>query len=171
LKPGQPANPGDLQETVLSERYYLSDAFFLAGLESEDEPLLQALDAALAHPVWPLHLGRKAFVPSWPLRFAMADGSGIVNDCLAKALLEAEDPAWSDSVRTKSMTSVSGNRSVKPAFRFVMDASVRTQPSRAFLESSGYVPVLNVSYSDVPLSFHPRRFASREVTTFLHVPV
>lgn len=41
----------------VTKRYYLSDAIFLVGLESEDEALLQQLQQALAHPVYPCVLG------------------------------------------------------------------------------------------------------------------
>lgn len=57
--------------TVQSWRRYLADAEFLVGLEarsSAENELLYALDAALARPVWPLYLGRKAFVPGEPVR-------------------------------------------------------------------------------------------------------
>lgn len=54
-------------KTVISNRYYLSDANFLVGLEGE-ESLLIELDRALASPVWPLYLGRKSFVPGMPIR-------------------------------------------------------------------------------------------------------
>lgn len=54
-------------ETVTSERYYLADADFLVALEGP-RPLLERLHAALASPVWPLYLGRKAFVPGEPVR-------------------------------------------------------------------------------------------------------
>ncbi len=54
------------QDTVLSERFYLADADFLVGLEGE-HAFLKRLDDALRHPVWPLFLGRKAFVPSLPV--------------------------------------------------------------------------------------------------------
>src|SRR4051812_37507508 len=53
--------------TVVSQRYYLADADFLVGLEG-DEELLRTIDAALAAPVWPIFLGRKAFVPGVPVR-------------------------------------------------------------------------------------------------------
>jgi CRISPR system Cascade subunit CasD len=62
---------GAKPETVQSWRRYLADAAFLVGLETradEDESLLRRLDAALAQPVWPLYLGRKAFVPGEPVR-------------------------------------------------------------------------------------------------------
>ena len=54
-------------ETVLSNRYYLSDADFLVGLESEDLAQLRRLDGALREPRWQIYLGRKAFVPSVPV--------------------------------------------------------------------------------------------------------
>lgn len=52
---------------VVSNRYYLSDARFLVGLEGDDLDLLTRLHAALRDPVWPLYLGRKAFVPGEPV--------------------------------------------------------------------------------------------------------
>ena len=53
--------------TVTSNRYYLADAVFLVGLEG-DHDLLARLDDALGSPVWPLFLGRKAFVPAESVR-------------------------------------------------------------------------------------------------------
>ena len=68
---------GGLKDTEPSRRYYLADARFLVGLESSETDLLRSLYTALADPVWPLYLGRKAFVPSEPvwLPDGMADGS------------------------------------------------------------------------------------------------
>lgn len=62
--PTADARPG---ATVVSRRYYLADADFLIGLGG-DEQLLRRLDAALTEPVWQLFLGRKSFVPGWPVR-------------------------------------------------------------------------------------------------------
>ncbi len=58
---------GGLKATEPSHRYYLADALFLAGLEGEDLALLEHIHAALRRPVWPLFLGRKAFVPGQPV--------------------------------------------------------------------------------------------------------
>lgn len=44
-------------------RHYLQDAVFLVGLESEDTALLQELETALKHPVYPLYLGRRSCPP------------------------------------------------------------------------------------------------------------
>lgn len=54
-------------KVVVSSRYYLADARFLVGLESEDLELLARLHSALRDPHWPLYLGRKAFVPGEPV--------------------------------------------------------------------------------------------------------
>lgn len=52
--------------SVISTRYYLADAAFLVGLHGKVE-LLHLLHAALRDPIWPLYLGRKAFVPGDPI--------------------------------------------------------------------------------------------------------
>jgi CRISPR system Cascade subunit CasD len=55
-------------ETIVSNRYYLSDACFVVALTGQDETLLRRLNEALAHPYWQLSLGRKAFLPSAPVQ-------------------------------------------------------------------------------------------------------
>ncbi len=52
---------------ITSTRYYLSDAIFLVGLQSENRPLLAQLHAALNNPYWMLFLGRKSCPPSMPV--------------------------------------------------------------------------------------------------------
>ena len=60
--------------TELSNRYYLSDADFLVGLEHSDIILLRHLHNALKQPKWQLYLGRKAFVPGVPVHI----GDGLL---------------------------------------------------------------------------------------------
>lgn len=55
---------GGNKDTEPSRRYYLADAAFTVGLEHLDLVFLQTIHHALQNPVWPLYLGRKAFVPS-----------------------------------------------------------------------------------------------------------
>lgn len=153
LRPGKPVADGDLQQTVLSERYYLSDAYFLAGLESNDQALLLAFDAALAHPYWPLSLGRKAFVPSHPVRFAQSapsgeTASGVVNRPLTEALLTAQPDIG-----------LTGTP------RLVLDA-VRGIEAPAVVEGTRLALVRRSQRTDEPLSFSPRRFAPREVLMY-----
>lgn len=57
----------------ISERYYLSDAVFLAGLEG-DEELLKKIDVALAKPVFPLYLGRRSCPPEGQISLGMRPG-------------------------------------------------------------------------------------------------
>lgn len=54
----------DEHRTVVSQRYFLSDAAFLVGLEGSDRDMLAEIDTALKRTVWPLFLGRKSYVPS-----------------------------------------------------------------------------------------------------------
>lgn len=60
------AGKADENRTVVSHRYFLSDAVFLVGFEG-DPALLTQIHAALKRPVWPLSLGRKSYVPSAPV--------------------------------------------------------------------------------------------------------
>ncbi|MCX6022800.1 MAG: type I-E CRISPR-associated protein Cas5/CasD, partial [Chloroflexi bacterium] len=135
---------GAAPETVVSERYYLADADFLVGLEGEDEELLHRLNAALAAPVWPLFLGRKAFVPGLPVRLPDAApwGPGVRPEPLADAL---RSYPWRDDPRRT---------------RFELPKRLRV-----VLETAD--PRHGEARRDTPLSFVPsdRRFALRYVLT------
>jgi len=78
------AGKSDLDRTVVSPRYYLSDASFLVALEGGDRTLLEALHAALRAPHWPLSLGRKSFPPGEPVFL----NEGIQEDGLQVLLLK-----------------------------------------------------------------------------------
>ncbi|MGC8511400.1 MAG: type I-E CRISPR-associated protein Cas5/CasD, partial [Acidimicrobiales bacterium] len=60
--------------TQVSERFYLSDACFVAGVEGE-EGLLDELDRALARPVFAPYLGRRSCPPDAPLRLGIHRGT------------------------------------------------------------------------------------------------
>ena len=74
----------------VTKRYYLSDAIFLVGLESEDEALLQQLQQALAHPVYPLFLGRRSCPPTLPLCLGIRT-TGLLD---ALETEPSQAPAW-----------------------------------------------------------------------------
>lgn len=57
----------ETKNAIPSNRYYIADADYLVGFESDDRKLLEKIDAALHNPVWPIFLGRKSFVPSVPV--------------------------------------------------------------------------------------------------------
>lgn len=74
----------------LSNRAYLSDAIFLAGLGCEDGGFLRDLEYALAHPKFALFLGRRSCPVTLPLTLG-------IRDCgLYQALLNEEwlAPQW-----------------------------------------------------------------------------
>lgn len=54
-------------ETYVTNRFYLADAIFVAGFESENIKLLQELEKALKAPAFPLYLGRRSCIPTMPL--------------------------------------------------------------------------------------------------------
>lgn len=53
-------------ETVVSERFYLADASFLAALQGQ-EASISLIAYALQNPYWPPYLGRRSCPPSVPL--------------------------------------------------------------------------------------------------------
>jgi CRISPR system Cascade subunit CasD len=57
----------DTKTAYVTYRDYLSDAVFLAGLESDDDAYLEQLMYALKHPVYPLYLGRRSCPVTLPL--------------------------------------------------------------------------------------------------------
>lgn len=73
------------KSAYVTNRYYLSDAKFLVGLESDDEAFLQELAAALRNPRFPLFLGRRSCPPTLPLVLSIRD-TGL------EQALQAEPP-------------------------------------------------------------------------------
>jgi CRISPR system Cascade subunit CasD len=74
---------GTDRRTVVSTRWYLADAAFLAGLQGPQSLLIE-IHAALQNPHWPTHLGRKSCPPSIPI-----GSGGLVELSLEKALSQA----------------------------------------------------------------------------------
>jgi CRISPR system Cascade subunit CasD len=73
------------RRTVVSTRWYLAEAAFLAGLEGP-QPLLEAIHASLQNPHWPTHLGRRSCPPTIP------PGSGSVVPLPLEAALREAAP-------------------------------------------------------------------------------
>lgn len=87
------AHSEDGKASYVTERYYLSDAVFLAGLESEDAAFLEMLAQALEHPVYPLFLGRRSCPPTLPLLLGIREGT------LMKVLHDEPKPEKTSSMR------------------------------------------------------------------------
>lgn len=138
---------GSTPQAVTSQRYYLADADFLVGMESEDRALLTRLERALTGPVWPLYLGRKAFPPGEPVTFS----GGLREQPLEESL---RGHPWKPRSRRekegvlKALMLNGGVGEPLRTLRLVLDAPYGSTP--------------NVR-CDVPLSFAERRFMIRHV--------
>lgn len=142
---------------ITSQRYYLADADFLVGLEGDDEKFLCRLDAALARPVWPLYLGRKAFVPGCPVRLTHRppelpgppESPGLVRLPLKEALA-----LYPYIVRT-------------PREKNRLLASLQGQPLRLRLMLESEPGATSEVRPDQPLSFeiHHRHYTLRYILT------
>lgn len=76
--------------SYVTYRDYLSDAVFLAGLETDETVFLEQLEYALTHPVYPLYLGRRSCPVTLPLVL------GIRETSLADAL--RNEPPLADRI-------------------------------------------------------------------------
>lgn len=74
----------------LTERFYRSDAVYLAGVGG-DESLVRSLHKAVRNPTYPLYLGRRAYAPTGPLALAIEEGA--LWDALCQRTWEAA-PWW-----------------------------------------------------------------------------
>ena len=121
----------------VTNRYYLSDAVFLAALEGED-PLLREIDTALHAPVFPLFLGRRACPPEGRVSLGIRNGKTLLDTLQEEPWLVSE---WQQ-------------KKAKPnvRLRIIIDGS--KQDGRAFYQQ------------DIPLSFDQthRRFGYRLVS-------
>lgn len=75
LRDFQTARTWDGRSASISDRYYLSDALFLVGLQSDDGDWLQRIQGYLQRPVFPLYLGRRSCPPSGPIPSELFDGT------------------------------------------------------------------------------------------------
>ena len=113
---------GGTPDTVVSTRYYLSDAAFLVALQSDDRALVEECDRALRAPVWPLFLGRRSFVPGRPVPIpggGMRDTDDLMEALRAEPLFMR--PRERPDVRLRCVTEVD-----------VLDAEVRRDQPLCF---------------------------------------
>lgn len=76
---------GKVKDSHLTERYYLSDAVFVAGFESDDKELLEKIANAVQKPVYPMFLGRRSCPPTLPVFLEIRDES--LYDALKNTIL------------------------------------------------------------------------------------
>lgn len=85
----QTARTLDGKAFPLTDRFYLTDAVFVAAVEGDGE-LVAALDHALQRPMFPLYLGRRSCPPAGPLTV----GNGVRDTDLWTALTDLEATPW-----------------------------------------------------------------------------
>lgn len=117
-------------KTYVTHRYYLSDAVFLVGLESDNEELLQKLNNAVLSPAFPLFLGRRSCPPTLPLSLG-------IRECSLLEALQSEPWLISQYMQKKLK-----NRS---DFKLRIITDSEPKDSRA------------VRQKDVAVSFDPRK--------------
>lgn len=124
------------QDSYQTNRYYLSDAVFVAAVSSGDEALIQRLDDALHSPAFPLYLGRRSCPPTLPVSLGVRPLSAL-------EALRAEPWHASEEYQQKWRS-----RHTAPQLRLLMDAV----PGQA-----------SARIRDVPLSYDPscRRYTFR----------
>lgn len=133
----------------LSQRYYLADSVFLAGIEGSREELIAYRDA-LAHPYFPLYLGRRAFPPSVA---APSDDRTDLTGALPTLLVDEplrnalSDAPWRARPHHRRRV-----RAAEVTLEAVLDAHADD--------------IVEGTRQDVPESFDPRRrrHGSRDVT-------
>ncbi|WP_411143384.1 type I-E CRISPR-associated protein Cas5/CasD [Streptomyces sp. x-80] len=139
LRDFQTAHHADSDKAMpLSERFYLADAVFVAGVAGEPQ-LLHALYEALLEPVFLPYLGRRSCPPAQPVTI-----SEPLDTDLETALREAP---WEASERYRkryanSVRHAHGSRPGPPQLEILLDCP------------AGEVP--DITLRDLPLSFDPR---------------
>ncbi len=81
-----------IKSAYVTNRYYLTDAVFLVGLEGS-ESLIKELQAALKRPAYPLFLGRRSCPPEGRLCLGIREGKGLV-EALKEEPCQARLSPW-----------------------------------------------------------------------------
>ncbi|MFD8967759.1 type I-E CRISPR-associated protein Cas5/CasD [Streptomyces sp. NPDC059568] len=139
LRDFQTAHHGDSGKAMpLSERFYLADAVFVAGVRGEPR-LVNALYEALLDPVFLPYLGRRSCPPSRPIPI-----EGPRDTSLEQALREADWEAseWYQDEILYSARRGSDSRSARHHLELLLDCPADGTP--------------DITLRDLPLSFDPR---------------
>lgn len=85
------ATTDDKKDTFVTNRYYLSDAAFLVGLEGE-ETMLREIDEAIRRPAYPLFLGRRSCPPEGQLSLGIREGKPLLKALQEEKFLVQDPP-------------------------------------------------------------------------------
>lgn len=122
----------------LSERYYLQDAVFLVGLEVEERSRLEHFADGLAHPYFPIFLGRRSCPTDGPVRCEIHQGA--LEDVLASHIWTAT-PRYQDNYFAESSERHSQQKTL----------ALQIEPRLGDLDNTAEL------VNDEPVSFDPRR--------------
>ena len=129
----------------VTSRYYLCDACFLVGLESQDMQLLERISEALSSPYYPLYLGRRSCAPTLPLVLG-------IRDVELKEALENEPWLASEWYRRRARTS---------RLRMILEVSAGEIPWHTFRDAP-------VSFSSVHRRYAPRGVEKEQYVILSH---
>ena len=82
-------SPVNKKDAFITHRYYIEDAAFLAGLESEDKEFLEYIHECLRTPSFAPFLGRRACPPTYPLTLGIRE-AGLEQALFEEPWLAAE---------------------------------------------------------------------------------
>ncbi|MEV7424561.1 type I-E CRISPR-associated protein Cas5/CasD [Streptomyces sp. NPDC091212] len=122
----------------LSERFYLADAIFVAGVAG-DPKLINALYEALLDPVFLPYLGRRSCPPAQPVTIAEPLDTSL-EQALREAAWEASD--WYRRQCANSARHRTGSPSGPQQLELLLDCRAGEEP--------------DITLRDLPLSFDPR---------------
>ena len=136
------------KSSYITHRYYLSDAVFVAGLESENSRLLEQIGCALRSPAFPLYLGRRSCPP------------------VGRVFLRICDKPLKPALEEQALLDLNSDR---PGNTPAADAHIGNMPTgytRLVMDSADLHGGL---VRDVPLSFDPsrREYGYRRVVELL----
>lgn len=144
--------------TIVSNRYYLSDAIFLVGLAGDAE-LLETLHNALANPRWMLFLGRKACPPGRPVY--LPDGLQV------RPLIESLSAyPWLGSSRKEYQQLIDDNRPLRMVIEANDGAEMRRDTPLSFEKDNRHFAYrrCNQDFLDEMPPFRPLFTKTRENT-------
>ncbi|MFJ8676395.1 type I-E CRISPR-associated protein Cas5/CasD [Streptomyces sp. NPDC093589] len=161
LRDFQTAHHADSGKAMpLSERFYLADAVFVAGVEGDAE-LVEELHAAVREPTFLPYLGRRSCPPAQPIDLGIR-----ANTDLKSALLQTNWQAsdWHQRrARAAAMAAASRSAPARPPtirLDLLIDCAPDEDP--------------DITQRDQPISFDPRhrRYGLRDLTSHaVHLPV
>lgn len=131
--------------TVLSNRYYLADANFLVGFESDDLALLEKIQDAVDAPRWQIFFGRKSFVPGERIRLPDRDDQiGGLRSLSLRDALKTEP--WRPSNVQRKRLNRQDDDDPKPRLRLVIESESQPGAERRFDQPGPGAAFLNRSY-------------------------